>query len=210
VKNRRATSGRNRTSAPKRPGTPDRRIRRTKASLHEALIGLAREKPYGSIAVKEILDRANIGRSTFYTHFGDKDELLASGIHEVLRLAHGGPPAASAVDRLLAFSLPLLEHIHAHRLEAARPMPREGRAAMHARLEEALAGELDEALRDATRREPLVVPRDLLARHIAATFVRVLDWWVDSDEPRDGRPALTPADVHARFRALVAPVLAGL
>jgi hypothetical protein len=42
-------------------------VRRTKASLHDALIGLAREKPYPSIAVKEILDRANVGRSTFYT-----------------------------------------------------------------------------------------------------------------------------------------------
>jgi hypothetical protein len=75
---------------------------------------------------------------------------------------------------------------------------------------EALADEIDEALRYTARREPRVVPRDLLARHIAATFVRVLDWWVESDEPRDGRPALTPADVDARFRALVAPVLAGL
>jgi len=39
------------------------------------LIDLAHEKPYDSIAVKEILDRANVGRSTFYTHFQDKHEL---------------------------------------------------------------------------------------------------------------------------------------
>jgi hypothetical protein len=40
-------------------------VRRTKASLHNALIGLARETPYPSIAVKEILNRANVGKSTF-------------------------------------------------------------------------------------------------------------------------------------------------
>jgi hypothetical protein len=45
---------------------------------------------------------------------------------------------------------------------------------------------------------------DLLARHIAATFVLVLDWWVDTDA------ALTPVDVDARFRALVTPILTAL
>jgi AcrR family transcriptional regulator len=47
----------------------DRRIRRTQKSLHEALISLVLEKNYNSITVQEILDRADIGRSTFYTHF---------------------------------------------------------------------------------------------------------------------------------------------
>lgn len=185
-------------------------MQRTKASLRDALIGLAHERPYPSIAVKEILERANVGRSTFYTHFADKDDLLESGIHEILRQAHSRPPAMRAVDRILAFSLPLLEHIHAHHLDATGPMPSEGRAAMHARLEDALASELAEGLKETTRRGPAehLMPRELLARHIAATFVRVLDWWVASDEPGDGRPALTAADVDARFRALVAPVLA--
>lgn len=43
-------------------------MRRTKSSLHDALIGLAREEPYPSIAVKEILNRADVGRLTFYPH----------------------------------------------------------------------------------------------------------------------------------------------
>ena len=86
-------------------------MRRTKSSLHGALIGLAREKPYSAIAVKEILNRANVGRSTFYTHFRDKDDLLESGIHEVLQSARDGARSLSAVERLLSFSLPLLTHI---------------------------------------------------------------------------------------------------
>ncbi len=63
----------------------DRRIQKTQKLLHEALVSLMHEKSYDSIVVKEILNRANVGRSTFYTHFRDKDELLVSGIHEMLR-----------------------------------------------------------------------------------------------------------------------------
>src|SRR5262249_3903679 len=62
----------------------DRRTQRTKNLLHEALGSLIREKPYEAIVVQEILDRANVGRSTFYMHFRDKDELLVSGIHDML------------------------------------------------------------------------------------------------------------------------------
>jgi len=50
----------------------DRRIQKTRTLLREALVSLIREKNYDSIAVKEILDRANVGRSTFYMHCRDK------------------------------------------------------------------------------------------------------------------------------------------
>ena len=56
----------------------DRRIERTKRLLHGALGSLIHQKSYDDIVVKEILARANVGRSTFYTHFRDKDELLES------------------------------------------------------------------------------------------------------------------------------------
>src|SRR5215472_8427798 len=65
----------------------DRRIQKTQKLLHEALGSLIREKPYEEIVVKEILDRANVGRSTFYMHFRDKDELLTSVLHDMLRTA---------------------------------------------------------------------------------------------------------------------------
>ena len=56
----------------------DRRVRRTQELLHRALISLALEKNYDSITIQEILDRADIGRSTFYAHFKGRDELLIS------------------------------------------------------------------------------------------------------------------------------------
>src|SRR5262249_41445888 len=62
--------GTNMTVAGKRAG--DRRIQRTRNTLREALVSLIREKPYDAIAVTEILERANVGRSTFYMHFRNK------------------------------------------------------------------------------------------------------------------------------------------
>jgi hypothetical protein len=55
-------------------GKVDRRIRRTQKALHDALISLVFEKNYDSITVQEILDRADVGRATFYAHFESKDE----------------------------------------------------------------------------------------------------------------------------------------
>ena len=62
-----------------RAKTPDRRVQRTRRLLHKALMSQVLEKKYESITVQEILDVADVGRSTFYTHFQDKDELLVSG-----------------------------------------------------------------------------------------------------------------------------------
>src|SRR5262249_56137944 len=93
----------------------DRRIQKTLSLLREALVSLIAEKPYDSIVVKEILDRANVGRSTFYTHFRDKDDLLVSGIHDMLGEVPSPTRAGGRrLDRILLFSLPLFEHHHSH------------------------------------------------------------------------------------------------
>src|SRR5215831_16603021 len=144
VKNTHARSGRNRTTNPKRSETPDRRVSRTKRALREALVGLAREKPYDAIAVKEILTRANVGRSTFYTHFADKDDLLGSGVHEMLVAIHRRPRSGDVLERIVAFARPLLEHIDAHRRTPGPQMVPESRAAMHSHLQDVLVDMIQE------------------------------------------------------------------
>jgi AcrR family transcriptional regulator len=178
-------------------------VRRTKASLHSALIGLAREKPYPAIAVKEILNRANVGKSTFYTHFRDKDDLLESGIQEILGSLQEQPRSGKGLDRVLAFSLPLLEHIDEHRRAAGPMMKREGRVIMHEHMQHVLTALIADEPARITRRGPNTpVPPDLIARHVASTFVLVLNWWVDS------APALKPPEVDVYFCDLVGPSLA--
>jgi len=60
----------------------DRRVRRTRDRLGDALIALMQEKPFDEIKVQDVLDRAGVGRSTFYEHFKDKDDLLVSDADE--------------------------------------------------------------------------------------------------------------------------------
>src|SRR5262245_17355252 len=94
--------------------TPDRRVRRTRRALQEALIGLMTEKSYEAVTVQDVIDRADVGRSTFYTHYTDKDKLLRDSI-AVLRSLVEQPvtPGPANRRRPLRFSLPLFRHVHA-------------------------------------------------------------------------------------------------
>jgi AcrR family transcriptional regulator len=56
----------------KKKTAPDRRILRTRRSLLDALVGLILEKGYEAVTVQDVIDRADVGRSTFYAHFHDK------------------------------------------------------------------------------------------------------------------------------------------
>lgn len=185
----------------------DRRIQKTQDLLHEALASLIREKAYDSISVKEILDRANVGRSTFYMHYRDKDDLLVSGIHDMLRSAQskGLPSPTERYDRIIGFSLPLFEHVDQHRRRGDARMGTKARAIFHGYLQKALAERIaDNLARDlqGRRKTARQVSSDLLVQYVASTFILVLDWWVD------GRSSMSPKEVNDLFRRLVLPALA--
>jgi AcrR family transcriptional regulator len=183
----------------------DRRIHKTRDLLHRALAGLIREKPYDSISVKEILDRANVGRSTFYTHFGDKDELLVSAIHDLLAsMQSGKTPSAERSERMIGFSLPIFEHIDHHRRTGEARMGAEGRAHLHDHLRrvlaELIADDLAKGLAGSRKAEGQI-PSRVLVEYLSSTFVLVLNWWIES------RSRLSPREVNDVFRALALPTL---
>src|SRR5438128_11047210 len=64
----------------------DRRVLRTRDRLGDALIALIQEKPFAAITVQEVLDRADVSRSTFYVHYRDKDDLFFSDADEFLEM----------------------------------------------------------------------------------------------------------------------------
>jgi AcrR family transcriptional regulator len=60
----------------------DRRVARTRDILGDALVALIHEKAFEEITVQEVLDRAGVSRSTFYTHYKDKNDLFLSDAEE--------------------------------------------------------------------------------------------------------------------------------
>lgn len=184
----------------------DRRVRRTRSLLHEAAFTLIRERDYSSITVSDVLEQANIGRSTFYTHYRDKDELFAAAIGNMLDSARSAARTASIdpMERIVGFSLPVLEHICRHRSTVGARMRTRGRPVLHAHVRRVLAGWVAEEMRGqaAGRSRPTDrIPAELLSQFVASTFVLVLDWWLDQ------KCMPPPAHADALFRLLVLPTL---
>src|SRR5918996_1979067 len=75
-------SGNDRLHLAKLKKKTDARVRRTRDALGDALVALMQEKPFETITVQDVLDRAHVSRSTFYTHYSDKDDLLMSDAEE--------------------------------------------------------------------------------------------------------------------------------
>src|SRR6476661_3513557 len=88
----------------------DRRSRRTRRTLAEALVALMLEKRYDTITVQEIIDRANVGRSTFYAHYMDKEDLLQSEMARVVAFLDAHIDEGSGGNRIVP-SLELLRHL---------------------------------------------------------------------------------------------------
>ncbi|HTM38663.1 MAG TPA: TetR/AcrR family transcriptional regulator [Terriglobales bacterium] len=190
---------------PHRTDAEDRRIQKTQALLKTALVSLIAEKPYDSIVVKEILDRANVGRSTFYTHFRDKDDLLLSGIHEMLGPVPPPTRTGTRQDRLLWFSLPVFEHHYEHAHAWGDRIGTRGRAILHEHLRRVLTDIVADVMTRGSRsgHQPTrQIPAEVVSAYIASTFVLVLNWWLDK------RMRMTPKEINDVFLRLISPTLA--
>ena len=183
----------------------DRRVTRTQRSLRDALHSLIHERDYDSIVIKEILDRANVGRSAFYMHFRDKDELLVHTFHDILGTVRSSRPASggSQHERLLWFSLPIFEHLDRIRHIGELKLGPRGRTVLHGHLQSALAVLITEDVEKhfCARQRANEMPLDLLVRYIDSTFILVLNWWVENKCP------LPPKAIDRLFHSLVMPTL---
>jgi AcrR family transcriptional regulator len=180
----------------------DRRVARTRKTLHHALISLILEKDYDAITIEEICDAANVGRSTFYAHYTSKDDLHQSGIENLRRvLAERRTVAlASAVDvrgQSLSFIRTLFEHAYDHKhLFCALAGRRGGTVALAA---------IRRIISDAVREELAMtgnnssadtIPREFIVQYIVGACMAVLTWWLDNGTK-------IPADrIDAMFRRL--------
>ena len=182
----------------------DRRVQKTERLLRDALGALIHEKSYDSIAVREILERANVGRSAFYAHFPDKDALLVAGIRQTLSEVPSGqlPPSAQTFAPFVGFSHGVFEHIASVRHIGTAMKSRKGRAIVHHHLRRVLVEKVAEAFRGRVLQGGNRVPPDLLAEYVVGTFLLVLNWWVESGS------ALSAREADEVFLSLVLPTLA--
>ena len=65
------------------PARLDRRVSRTRRQLRDALMALILERGYNMVTIEDITDRADLGRTTFYLHYRDKDELLIESLEAI-------------------------------------------------------------------------------------------------------------------------------
>ena len=178
--------------------TVDRRVRRTRVALAAALMELIIEKGYDAVTVQDIIDRADVGRSTFYAHFRHKDELLQFNIGNLrswlMTASHD-----EAAKRPFAFSLPLLQHVEGqHELYRALTGRRGGAAVLHWFTQ--MATELvHDDLRD--RRLPTEVVLEEAVPFIAGGFLALMTAWLEGGSVR------TPQQVDAAFHRLAAQAL---
>ena len=183
----------------------DRRVERTRKLLHEALMALIQEKGYEKITVQDILDKANLGRSTFYSHYRHKDELFLSGfdhLRTMLEERHRALLSDKARGKAADFNLSLELFRHArenHGHYKAMVGKQSGQMIMrqaHDYLSALVREHLSTVMK--SRKNP-PVPLDLAAHWLAGSFLSLMTWWLDHNLPH------TPEEMDAIFRRLTLP-----
>lgn len=163
----------------------DRRVQRTRQALQEALVMLILEKGYEAVTVQDIIDHANVGRSTFYTHFQDKEQLLLSEF-ERLWSQFEQHLAVHPLGAEYTWSLSSIMFQHAqsyHQVYKAIVGKRSGQL-MHMHMHQYLTTLVYTHLKSQwAGRKKEVVPLEVLAHYLVSSLMALLTWWLDHDLP---------------------------
>lgn len=158
----------------------DRRVRRTRDVLGDALVDLMYEKPFAAITVQQVIDRADIGRSTFYTHYRDKDDLFLSDVEDFFEgMATLLSRRAEASNRVAP-----VRELFAHAAEA-----REFYATLVAsgKIHDVLelgqghfARAIEQRFAEISSADAIgSMPRAAVAHALAGAMLSLLSWWID-------------------------------
>lgn len=178
----------------------DRRIQRTRQGLQEALLALILEKGFDAVTVQDVIDRANVGRSTFYAHFQDKEDLLLSGF-EHLRTEFERFFMEQAVtdESPWALSLSMFQHAESRRDIYKALAGKQGGNIALAHIQKYLYVYLLEHLKEQLPKRKKSIPPEVLTHYIASSFISLLTWWLNNDS------AYSAAQMDDYFRQLVEP-----
>ena len=162
----------------------DRRKKKTRQAVYDAFTHLLETKSYTAITVQEIIDEADIGRSTFYSHFETKDDLLRALCTEIFdhvfseNLTREKTHDFSTTKRDLQGEIThILYHLKDNYRYIGRILSSES-GEMFMRyfkeyLEQVFEGELGKSKTD--------IPKDYLLNHIVCDFAETVRWWMKND-----------------------------
>ena len=178
----------------------DRRSQRTYSLVNSAFTELLSEKSYDEILVQDILDRADIGRTTFYAHYFDKEDVLNSIVAEQLEMLTHQIAHSTARQRVVP-SLELFEHVYHSQNQQLRALMR-SRAGefLWEALQAALCRAIEPALSTlcAEKRSP-PIPLPVVSQYLAGALLTLLKWWVAADMP------YPPEQMESIFQQLALP-----
>lgn len=187
---------------------PDRRVKRTRSALREAIVELIIEKGYDSITVADLMERADVARSTFYQHYSGKESVLTDGIR-VLEEYLGGIQIAS-IDKgegssaCLSFLGPLLEHVGDHRTLYKALTRDKGVVVVNTAVRRMFLRLIGREVRRARRGAASIskeVPEEALIGYVTDAFLSLMTWWMEARTER------SPLDIEKIFRLLMEPSL---
>ena len=181
----------------------DRRVQRTRDLLQKALIELIGERGYDAITIQEIVDRANVGRTTFYLHYSSKDDLFMSCHEAIVSEFQSGPlyPHPLSREELLSPEAPAgMTRAYRHLEEArARLYPifqgKDGPLILR-RIRDWSAQEIEANLRAAFADADSTIPLDVLANYLAGAQIALVQWWLEKRRPH------TPENLAQTFQRL--------
>lgn len=177
----------------------DRRSQRTRRLVSSAMMELLSEKRYEAITVQDILDRAGIGRTTFYSHYYDKEDVHAAMMEQMLEGMSQQLSKRHAGHGIVP-SLELFQHIqqdHKH-FQALAGGPTAER--LWETMQTALGRTVEQSL-IATRKDKKApsIPLTVISSYLAGAFLNLLKWWLKSGMP------YTPEEMDEMFRQLALP-----
>jgi len=163
----------------------DRRIRRTRQLLQDAFVALLREKRYEDVSVQDIIERADVARSTFYVHYVDKEDLLVgkSGVFASNLGVHtDGLKHEENKGHSLLSTLGWFRHIQAQgdllKIIAKDPAMDLAMKTLHGILLEDMQTRIQSHLPE---NENASIPLSLVIDYLASSLMTLLKWWVKND-----------------------------
>lgn len=164
----------------------DRRQKKTRDAIFKAFTDLLAQKHYNQITVQEIIDTANIGRTTFYSHFETKDYLLKDLCEElfghIIDTAMGLPHGryyhccGTAEDSVFVH---LLRHLQENDDNILQLLSSQSNEIFLRYFQNNLKNLIRVRYADRGLLKPNDLPEDFLVHHIASSFVETVAWWLD-------------------------------